>query len=131
MQTASQPSVGLGATASLGAGDVMKMGIGGGASRAAQTLSDYYIKRAEQYHPVIPIGAGNEVTVVFQDGFQLKTIEELALDNDRRKAESDERSPVPPLSVPQGGMNGFSTDQMLNQLGRLNQSQFMPKADSQ
>lgn len=27
VQTASQPSVGLGATASLGAGDVMKMGI--------------------------------------------------------------------------------------------------------
>lgn len=131
VQTASQPSVGLGATASLGAGDVMKMGIGGGASKAAQTLSDYYIKRAEQYHPVIPIGAGNEVTVVFQDGFQLKTIEELAHENDRSKAESDERSPVPPPSVPQGGMNGFSTDQMLNQLGRRNQSQFMPKADSQ
>jgi conjugal transfer pilus assembly protein TraB len=51
------------------------MGIGGGASKAAQTLGDYYIKRAEQYHPVIPIGAGNEVTMVFQDGFQLKTIE--------------------------------------------------------
>ncbi len=69
--------MGLGATATVGAGDVLKMGIGGGASKAAQTLSEYYIKRAEQYHPVIPIGAGNEVTVVFQDGFQLKTIEEL------------------------------------------------------
>ncbi|GHM57576.1 hypothetical protein ECZU51_62460 [Escherichia coli] len=44
----------------LRGGDVLKMGIGGGASKAAQTLSDYYIKRAEQYHPVIPIGAGNE-----------------------------------------------------------------------
>lgn len=68
MERASQPAVGLGATAAYGAGDVLKMGIGGGASKAAQTLSDYYIKRAEQYHPVIPIGAGNEVTVVFQDG---------------------------------------------------------------
>lgn len=66
MERASQPAVGLGATAAYGAGDVLKMGIGGGASKAAQTLSDYYIKRAEQYHPVIPIGAGNEVTVVFQ-----------------------------------------------------------------
>ncbi len=44
---ASQPAVGLGATAAYGAGDVLKMGIGGGASKAAQTLSDYYIKRAE------------------------------------------------------------------------------------
>ncbi len=66
MERASQPAVGLGATAAYGAGDVLKMGIGGGASKAAQTLSDYYIKRAEQYHPVIPIGAGNEVTVVFE-----------------------------------------------------------------
>ncbi len=80
MERASQPAVGLGATAAYGAGDVLKMGIGGGASKAAQTLSDYYIKRAEQYHPVIPIGAGNEVTVVFQDGFQLKTVEEMALE---------------------------------------------------
>ncbi|MER0133273.1 hypothetical protein KD913_28515 [Klebsiella pneumoniae] len=38
-----------GATASVGAGDVLKMGVGGGASKAAQTLSEYYIKRAEQY----------------------------------------------------------------------------------
>ncbi len=41
---ASQPAVGLGATAAYAAGDVLKMGIGGGASKAAQTLSDYYIK---------------------------------------------------------------------------------------
>ena len=81
-----QPAVGLGATAAYGAGDVLKMGIGGGASKAAQTLSDYYIKRAEQYHPVIPIGAGNEVTVVFQDGFQLKT-EEMALERTQSRAE--------------------------------------------
>jgi len=131
VQSASQPSVGLGATASLGAGDVMKMGIGGGASKAAQTLSDYYIKRAEQYHPVIPIGAGNEVTVVFQDGFQLKTIEELAQEKEGSKAGDADRSPVPPPSLPQGSMNGFNTDQMLNQLGKLNQSQFMPAAGSQ
>ena len=131
VQTASQPSVGLGATASLGAGDVMKMGIGGGSSKAAQTLSDYYIKRAEQYHPVIPIGAGNEVTVVFQDGFQLKTIEEMSHENVRSKVAGGDRSTVPSSSVSQDGIRGFSTDQMLNQLGKLNPSQFMPKADAQ
>ncbi|EMG7890342.1 conjugal transfer protein TraB [Enterobacter hormaechei] len=131
VQSASQPSVGLGATASLGAGDVMKMGIGGGASKAAQTLSDYYIKRAEQYHPVIPIGAGNEVTVVFQDGFQLKTVGELAQEKEGNKAGEDGLSPVPSPSLPQGTVNGFNTDQMLNQLGKLNQSQFMPGTGSQ
>jgi conjugal transfer pilus assembly protein TraB len=76
---ASTPQVGLGATASMGASDVAAAGVGGGFSQAAKTLSDYYIKRAEQYHPIIPIGAGNEVTVVFQDGFQLETIEEARL----------------------------------------------------
>lgn len=124
-QTASQPAVGLGATASIGAGDVLKMGIGGGASKAAQTLGDYYIKRAEQYHPVIPIGAGNEVTVVFQDGFQLKTIEELAKDASQPRAEGEGGSPVPPPSLP-NNMNGFNTDQMLQQLGKVNPNQFMP-----
>jgi conjugal transfer pilus assembly protein TraB len=43
----------------------------GGASKAADTLSAYYVKRAEQYHPVIQVGSGNVVTVVFKDGFYL------------------------------------------------------------
>ena len=44
----------------------------GGASKAADTLSQYYIKRAEQYHPVIQVGSGNLVDIVFQDGFFLQ-----------------------------------------------------------
>ncbi|HAH9955731.1 TPA: conjugal transfer protein TrbI, partial [Escherichia coli] len=100
--------------------DVLKMGIGGGASKAAQTLSDYYIKRAEQYHPVIPIGAGNEVTVVFQDGFQLKTVEEMALEQAQGQAEeSNPGSPVPNPPSAESHLNGLNTDQMLKQLGDL------------
>ncbi|HDR2357216.1 TPA: conjugal transfer protein TraB, partial [Enterobacter roggenkampii] len=38
--------------------------------------------------------------------------------------------PVPAPSLSQGNLNGFSTDQMLNQLGKLSQSQFMPAADA-
>ncbi|HBA8111848.1 TPA: conjugal transfer protein TraB [Escherichia coli] len=126
MERASQPAVGLGATAAYGAGDVLKMGIGGGASKAAQTLSDYYIKRAEQYHPVIPIGAGNEVTVVFQDGFQLKTVEEMALERTQNRAEEENpESPVPVPPSTESHFNGFNTDQMLKQLGNLNPQQFM------
>lgn len=41
----------------------------GGASKAADQLSQYYIKRAEQYHPVIQVGSGNVVNIVFKDGF--------------------------------------------------------------
>lgn len=126
MERASQPAVGLGATATYGAGDVFRMGIGGGASKAAQTLSDYYIKRAEQYHPVIPIGAGNEVTVVFQDGFQLKTVEEMAQEQARHwKEDENAESPVPVPPSVDSHMNGFNTDQMLKQLGDLNPQQFM------
>lgn len=131
VQTAAQPAVGLGATASLGALDVLKMGAGGGTSKAAQTLSDYYIKRAEQYHAVIPIGAGNEVTVVFQDGFQLKTVEELAQEGKHRPAADEGKPSQQPPAVPDvmnGG--GFNTDQMLQQLGRLDKSQFMPATKS-
>lgn len=43
----------------------------GGASKAADQLSQYYIKRAEQYHPVIQVGAGNVVNIVFKEGFYL------------------------------------------------------------
>lgn len=64
----------------------------GGASKAADTLSQYYVKRAEQYHPVIQVGSGNVVTVVFKDGFYLEP------DEDRRahamnqvKAEDEQR----------------------------------------
>lgn len=127
LERASQPAVGLGATAAYGAGDVLKMGIGGGSSKAAQTLSDYYIKRAEQYHPVIPIGAGNEVTVVFQDGFQIKTIEELAMEQAQKRSEAGaSESPVPGPPTAGGNLNGFDTDRMLKSLGGLNPQQFMP-----
>ncbi|WP_347251578.1 TrbI/VirB10 family protein [Legionella sp.] len=48
----------------------------GGATKAADTLSQYYVKRAEQYHPVIQVGSGNTVTVVFKDGFYLEPDED-------------------------------------------------------
>jgi conjugal transfer pilus assembly protein TraB len=123
IEKASQPAVGIGATASLGAGDVLKSGIGGGSSKAAQTLSDYYIKRAEQYHPVIPIGAGNEITVVFQEGFQLKTIGEMAREKNHQ-TQADERSPVSSSQNP-SSLNGTgSTDSLMKQLGKLNARSF-------
>ena len=55
MERASQPAVGLVPQPLTGLVMSLKMGISGGASKAAQTLSDYYIKRAEQYHPVMPL----------------------------------------------------------------------------
>ena len=46
--------------------------VGGAGTNAAQTLADYYIKRAEQYQPVVSLYAGTEVEVVFMEGVSLK-----------------------------------------------------------
>lgn len=67
-----QTTVGIGAADTTSFGDVARAGLGSGTSQVGKTLSDYFIKRAEQYHPVIPVGAGVDVTVVFQEGFQLE-----------------------------------------------------------
>ena len=99
IEKAATPQVGVGATASMGAGDIVKAGIGGGTGQAAKTLSDYYIKRAEQYHPIIPIGAGNEVTLVFQDGFQLETIEEERLRKAANAAKNEATALTDPATV--------------------------------
>ncbi|MEN4051972.1 TrbI/VirB10 family protein [Serratia marcescens] len=79
-QTASQVGqtvAGVGATSTISAGDAGRAAIGGGASTAGGKLADYYIQRAEQYHPIIPIGAGNRVEVVFQKGFKAEFIEDI------------------------------------------------------
>ncbi|MGD3056815.1 TrbI/VirB10 family protein, partial [Escherichia coli] len=76
------------AVASVSGSSVMNSALGGGASQVGKTLSDYYIKRAEQYHPVIPVGAGTEVTVVFQEGFQLKYTDEDKASTPARQAKA-------------------------------------------
>jgi len=61
----------LGATSSLTGTQVWKNGLYGGASTAMGQLAQYYIKRADQYHPIISIGSGTVATVIFQSGFSL------------------------------------------------------------
>lgn len=61
-----------GAVSVVPSGNIGPYAAYGGASKAADMLSEYYIKRAEQYHPVIQVGAGNKVTIVFKDGFYLE-----------------------------------------------------------
>lgn len=71
-----QTVTGIGATSTVSGGDVARGAIGGGVGKAADKLADYYIERAEQYHPIIPIGAANRVEVVFIEGFRAKFIED-------------------------------------------------------
>lgn len=54
--------------------DSLKSGASSGVGNALQKLADYAIKRAEQMSPVIVVGAGRVIDVVFRKGFQLKDV---------------------------------------------------------
>lgn len=54
----------LGTVQSYPGADLFQQGIGTGAGSALNKLSEYYIKRAEQYHPVIEVEAGRLVDIV-------------------------------------------------------------------
>ena len=62
----------LGSATTVPSGSIAPYAAYGGAAKAAEVLSSYYVKRAEQYHPVIQVGSGNLVTIVFKDGFYLE-----------------------------------------------------------
>ncbi len=51
--------------------DIGRAGLGAGASGAGQKVSDYMIRRAEQYQPVVQLQAGTRVTLVFLEGARI------------------------------------------------------------
>ena len=59
----------------LKAKDALKAGAFSGAGNALDKLADYAIKRAEQMSPVIVVGSGRVVDVVFKKGFELDELE--------------------------------------------------------
>jgi conjugal transfer pilus assembly protein TraB len=75
----------LGSENTVPSGRIAPYSAYGGASKAADVLSNYYIKRAEQYHPVIQVGSGNRVTIVFKDGFYLVQDESAFLEAQKAK----------------------------------------------
>ena len=65
-------ATGSGATvANTGFGEIGRAGLGAGASSAGQKVSDYMIRRAEQYQPVVQLQAGTKVTLVFLEGARI------------------------------------------------------------
>jgi conjugal transfer pilus assembly protein TraB len=56
------------ATTQPTATDIVNSSVGAGISNSSNKLSDYLIKRAEQYQPVISVPAGIDVEIVFNDG---------------------------------------------------------------
>ncbi|MCD8573779.1 MAG: TraB/VirB10 family protein [Gammaproteobacteria bacterium] len=65
----------LGSTETVNDGDSVRYGVANGFSSASDRLAKYYIQRAEQYHPVIQIGPGVVVDVVFLKGFYIDGVE--------------------------------------------------------
>lgn len=61
----------LGITSTVSPSKVWASGLYGGAGSAMSQMAKYYIKRADQYHPVIEIGSGTVATIIFQSGFSL------------------------------------------------------------
>lgn len=61
----------LSAPPALSAGDVAQGAIGSGVASSAEMLADYYVKRAEQYQPVVEMPTGIEVELVFLSGFEI------------------------------------------------------------
>ena len=56
----------------LTASQIATGSLGTGVSQASSMLADYYIKRAEQYQPVIEMPTGIQVELVFLSGFEIQ-----------------------------------------------------------
>lgn len=61
----------LGTTQTISGGDIFQHGVAMGATNAMEKLADYQIQRAERYHPIIQLSAGQSVDLVFLKGFYL------------------------------------------------------------
>jgi conjugal transfer pilus assembly protein TraB len=126
-----QTVTGIGATSSVSGGDVARSAVGGGVGKAADKLADYYIERAEQYHPIIPIGAANRVEVVFIEGFRAKFIEDeeavkLAREEKRNGTQQDTQTHA-------RGNSGLPPD-LVGKLGdatKLNMNDFVTPSGGQ
>jgi conjugal transfer pilus assembly protein TraB len=78
----------LGSTQSVDNNAVFQYGAARGASNAMSRLADYYIQRAEQYHPIIQLSAADKVDIVFLKGFYL----------DGNKHDENQENQVQPIS---------------------------------
>ena len=64
----------LGSTTTISGSDALLNLAGSATSSVGSKLADYYIKLAEQYHPIIELNPGNTVNIVFLKGFPLDAV---------------------------------------------------------
>lgn len=98
-------------TANIGLGSILKQGAGGGISNGAAKASDYIMRIADIYHPVVAVKPGRRVTVVFLKGFwtddQKPTPQKEQFNSEEHY--SQVKSPVKPVS------NNKSLDELIKQ----------------
>lgn len=76
----------LGTTTSIDPSHVPIYAAGSGLNTAFAKLSDYYIKLAELYHPVVEVRPGAVVDIVFLKGFSLNPDQKVGDYSDEKKA---------------------------------------------
>ena len=64
----------LGSTSTIGGSDALLNLAGSSVASVGNKLADYYIKLAEQYHPIVELNPGNIVNIVFLKGFPLDPV---------------------------------------------------------
>ncbi|WP_272664085.1 MULTISPECIES: TrbI/VirB10 family protein [unclassified Providencia] len=106
-------TVGIGSEHTISAGEVAQQAAGKGVQSAANKLADYYISLAEQYHPIIPIGAANRVEVVFQEGFWAEFLEDQEIEEEEVQSESTAQVPSEYQN------NSDLPPELVNQLGQI------------
>lgn len=108
-------TVGIGSEHTISAGEVAQQAAGKGVQSAANKLADYYISLAEQYHPIIPIGAANRVEVVFQEGFWAEMLEDLEPETEGDLEETVQNQ----NDVNEYQNNSDLPPELVNQLGQI------------
>lgn len=62
----------LGTVKNMNKKDILPGMLGEGISDSADTLQDYFIQLAKQHHPIIEVTPGQEVSIVFTEGFSFE-----------------------------------------------------------
>ena len=97
--TQTQSVSSLGTTSSIDPSKVPLYATGSGMSTAMGKISEYYIKLAEQYQPVIELNAGAIVDLVFLKGFPIEDHEKISqytqgVFNQRDDKKNETKSPT-------------------------------------
>ena len=121
----------LGSTTTLNPAKVPLYGAGSGLNTAFSKISDYYIKLADQYHPIVELKPGAVVDLLFLKGFSLdpkkaepesikkdatQSIASNILDQARLAVQGTPEMPVPVGQMTQNNLNPQTAEAVSNHI---------------